>query len=112
MSDACEWENTAMEKRPWRTEFFARFADELMHRQPPVRRVLELGSGPGFLARHLLSEMPDLRMVLLDYSAAMHELARRLLGDRRRTEGRPRIRRLCVGTPGFFEGRLELHNAM
>jgi cyclopropane fatty-acyl-phospholipid synthase-like methyltransferase len=81
MSDACEWENTAMEKRPWRTEFFARFADELMHRQPPVRRVLELGSGPGLLARHLPSEMLDLRMVLLDYSAAMHELARRRLGS-------------------------------
>jgi SAM-dependent methyltransferase len=79
-SDACEWEKTAFEKRPWRTEFFARFADQLMLRQPPVRCVLELGSGPGFLASHLLSELPDLHMVLLDFSEAMHELARRRVG--------------------------------
>jgi ubiquinone/menaquinone biosynthesis C-methylase UbiE len=80
MSDAFEWEKTALIKRPWRTDFFARFANQLKHRQPPVRCVLELGSGPGFLAGHLLSELPDLRMVLLDFSEAMHELARRRLG--------------------------------
>jgi ubiquinone/menaquinone biosynthesis C-methylase UbiE len=81
MSDACAWEKTALEKRPWRTDFFARFADQLMHRQPPVGRVLELGSGPRSLAGHLLGELPDLRMVLLDFSEAMHELARRRLGS-------------------------------
>jgi ubiquinone/menaquinone biosynthesis C-methylase UbiE len=80
MSDAREWERTASEKRPWRTEFFAMFADQLTHWQPQVRSVLEIGSGPGFLARHLLSELPDLRMVLLDFSEAMHELAKRRLG--------------------------------
>jgi ubiquinone/menaquinone biosynthesis C-methylase UbiE len=80
MSDACEWERTALEKRPWRTEFFAMFADQLKHTQPPVRSVLEIGSGPGFLARHLLSELPDLHIVLLDFSDAMHELAQRRLG--------------------------------
>jgi SAM-dependent methyltransferase len=81
MSDACEWERTAYEKRPWRTDFFAMFADRLKPLQPQVRYVLELGSGPGFLARHLLIELPDLRMILLDFSAAMHELARRRLGS-------------------------------
>jgi ubiquinone/menaquinone biosynthesis C-methylase UbiE len=80
MSDASEWERTAMEKRPWRAEFFAKFADKLKERQPPVRRVLELGSGPGFLADHILAALPDLQMVLLDFSSAMHELARRRLG--------------------------------
>jgi ubiquinone/menaquinone biosynthesis C-methylase UbiE len=80
MSDACEWERTASEKRPWRTDFFAMFADQLKHRQPRVLNILEIGSGPGFLARHLLGEMPDLRMVLLDFSEAMHELAKRRLG--------------------------------
>jgi cyclopropane fatty-acyl-phospholipid synthase-like methyltransferase len=80
MSDACEWEKTAFEKRPWRADLFARFAHQLMLGQPPVRCVLELGSGPGFLASHLLSELPDLHMVLLDFSEAMHELARRRVG--------------------------------
>ena len=80
MSDACEWERTAFEKRPWRTDFFAMFVDQLKHRQSEVRSVLELGSGPAFLARHLLGELPDLRMVLLDFSEAMHELAKLRLG--------------------------------
>jgi methylase of polypeptide subunit release factors len=80
MSDASEWERTATEKRPWRAEFFEKFADELKELQPPIRRVLELGSGPGFLASHLLGALPDLHMVLLDFSSALHELARRRLG--------------------------------
>jgi ubiquinone/menaquinone biosynthesis C-methylase UbiE len=79
-SAAREWERSAMEKRPWRTEFFALFADELAQIRPAVARVLELGSGPGFLAVHLLRALPDLDMVLLDFSAAMHDLARQRLG--------------------------------
>jgi len=69
-----------MQKRPWRMEFFSTFAEELGKQTPPVSRVLELGSGPGFLARHLLSALPNLHMVLLDFSAAMHELAKQRLG--------------------------------
>jgi len=69
-----------MQKRPWRTEFFSTFAEELGKQIPPVSRVLELGSGPGFLARHLLSALPNLHMVLLDFSGAMHELAKQRLG--------------------------------
>src|ERR1700723_757955 len=80
MSDASEWERTATEKRPWRAEFFEKFADELKTLRPSVQRVLDLGSGPGFLATYLLSVLPDLHMVLLDFSGAMHELARRRLG--------------------------------
>lgn len=80
MSDASEWEATAMEKRPWRTEFFASFADELANMQPAAARVLELGSGPGFLASKVLSEVSDLRITLLDFSESMHALARKRLG--------------------------------
>jgi ubiquinone/menaquinone biosynthesis C-methylase UbiE len=80
MSDAFEWERTAMEKRPWRMEFFAAFAEELRQLRPPVSRVLELGSGPGFLACHLLKALPNVHMTLLDFSAAMHELAKQRLG--------------------------------
>jgi cyclopropane fatty-acyl-phospholipid synthase-like methyltransferase len=76
-TDAREWERTAMEKRPWRAAMFARIADELAGR----RRVLELGSGPGFLAAHLLGRL-DLDYVALDFSVAMHELARARLGSR------------------------------
>jgi cyclopropane fatty-acyl-phospholipid synthase-like methyltransferase len=76
-TEAREWERTAMEKRPWRIDMFAHIADELGGR----RRVLELGSGPGFLAAHLLGRL-DLEYVALDVSAAMHELARVRLGSR------------------------------
>lgn len=77
---AREWEAGALERRPSRPEFFAAFLEEL--RAMPLRpaRVLELGSGPGFLAHGLLAGMPDLRMVLLDFSSAMHDLARERLG--------------------------------
>lgn len=77
--DAAEWEATAMQKRPWRTEFFDRYAEEIAKVPGPVT-ILELGSGPGFLAEHLLSRRPDATMHLLDNSNAMHALARDRLG--------------------------------
>lgn len=64
-----------MTVRPWRIEFFECFAAEIAKTQGPVR-VLELGSGPGFLAAHLLAALPNLSMVLLDFSRPMHDLAR------------------------------------
>jgi ubiquinone/menaquinone biosynthesis C-methylase UbiE len=76
---AVEWERTAMELRPWRIQFFDAFAAQIQAATPPAR-VLELGSGPGFLADHLLTRVPDVDLVLLDFSAAMHELARQRLG--------------------------------
>jgi ubiquinone/menaquinone biosynthesis C-methylase UbiE len=72
--DAVEWERNAMTIRPWRTEFFDSFAAEVAKVKGPVR-VLELGSGPGFLAAHLFAAIPELSMVLLDFSSAMHRLA-------------------------------------
>jgi SAM-dependent methyltransferase len=76
--DAAEWASTAMTKRPWRTEFFARFAEELS--RLPRRHVLELGSGPGFLAEAILGSVSDVRYTLLDFSSAMHDLAAKRLG--------------------------------
>jgi SAM-dependent methyltransferase len=79
--DAVEWERTAMSKSPWRTEFFARFANEIMSTSPVVTRILELGYGPGFLAEHLLRALDRIDYALLDFSPAMHELALARLGD-------------------------------
>lgn len=71
-----------MSKRPWRTEFFSRFASEIASASPPVRRVLELGSGPGFLAAHILGAVSEeTEYVLLDFSASMHELAKARLSE-------------------------------
>ncbi len=78
--DAVAWEQAAMTVRPWRIEFFECFVDEIAKAQG-AQRVLELGSGPGFLAAHLLNALPGLRMVLLDFSAPMHDLARMRLAS-------------------------------
>lgn len=59
---------------------FQAFADQLSGVGKRDARVLELGSGPAFLARFLLSKLPDLQLTLLDISPAMHELARARLG--------------------------------
>lgn len=79
--DAREWADTAQHKRPWRIDFFEAFARRLGEASPPVRSILELGSGPGFLASHLLRALPSVAYTALDFSGAMHELAQARLGD-------------------------------
>lgn len=81
MEDARQWAESAMSKRPWRTEFFAAFSTVIgTESDGRACRVLELGSGPGFLAEHLLRSHVALNYVALDFSAAMHELAAQRLG--------------------------------
>ncbi len=77
-TDAQQWAELALVRRPWRADFFAQFAEELSAGQ--ARCVLELGSGPGFLAKHLLDALPGLAYTALDFSAAMHAMARARLG--------------------------------
>jgi SAM-dependent methyltransferase len=78
---AREWAESAMSVRPWRAEFFAAFADIIGNASTRQHcRVLGLGSGPGFLAEQLL-KTADLSYVAVDFSAAMHELARQRLGQ-------------------------------
>jgi SAM-dependent methyltransferase len=74
--DAREWAASAMSKRPWRAVFFQRFVDELQLLDMRPLQVLELGSGPGFLARCILDAIPSAEYVMLDFSPAMHHLAR------------------------------------
>ena len=79
MEDARPWAETALARRPVRREIFDAFAREIGR---DGVRVLELGSGPGFLADHLLHAWPGLRYVALDFSPAMHQLAAERLGER------------------------------
>lgn len=86
---AREWEAAALQRRPSRPQFFELMAMDIQALQPPAVRVLDLGSGPGFLAQHLLSRLPQIRMTLVDFSAAMHALARcRLRSNVERVEFR------------------------
>ena len=79
MADAQQWADEAMAKRPWRVEFFAEFARQLG--EGGANEVLELGSGPGFLADFLLGALPNISYTALDFSSAMHTLAVARLGE-------------------------------
>lgn len=73
------WVEETRIKKPFRPRFFAAFCAALAsHRQ---LRILELGSGPGQLARELLVHCDVNTYVALDWSQAMHELAAEHLGD-------------------------------
>ena len=71
------WAAEANDKRPYRQVAFEAFARELQ--AYPRARVLELGSGPGFLAEHLLQTCDIASYTLFDFSKPMLELARRRL---------------------------------
>ena len=79
--DAQEWERTAQE-RSGRSEMLQAIGRELLALTKGDLTVLELGSGPGFLAAYLLDTLPAVRLTLLDFSAPMHDLARARLGPR------------------------------
>lgn len=81
--DALEWANEANEKRPWRYEFFDYYVNQIQNIQQENQRkgihqirVLELGSGPGFLAAHLFRHCSNFTYTAVDFSEAMHELSR------------------------------------
>lgn len=78
MPDALSWEQSAMSKQPFRAMIFERIATEI-DGTLPTARILELGSGPGFLAEYLLRSLGRRSYCMLDFSPAMHELAQRRL---------------------------------
>jgi ubiquinone/menaquinone biosynthesis C-methylase UbiE len=80
--DAAEWVATADRKRPWRASLRATFAELLRALDPPPRRLLELGGGPGLLAEAVLDACAVDEYVLLDFSPAMLEMARARLAAR------------------------------
>jgi len=71
-----------LEKRPVRPQAFAAFSSALATLDRPAARILELGSGPGFLVERFLTDFPACTYVALDFSPAMHELAAKRLGAR------------------------------
>lgn len=79
LQDALQWEQEANIKRPSRTQFFQFYADELVNPISDHYRVLEIASGPGFLAEVLLHRHPRLDYTALDFSEAMHYLAQQRL---------------------------------
>ena len=80
MTDAKEWARTALAKRPSRPKIFQTFVDQIENHTFNITKLLELGSGPGFLAEQILAKLPHVSYVAFDFSLAMHELAAERLG--------------------------------
>ncbi len=69
-----EWAENANARRPFRLQFFEAFAAEIAALSQPT--ILELGSGPGFLAEHLLQRCAIRAYHLFDFSPYMLRLSR------------------------------------
>jgi SAM-dependent methyltransferase len=73
------WLEDTRLRKPFRQNFRAAFCDALSpHRQ---LHILELGSGPGELAREILLRCDVASYTALDWSQAMHDIATEHLGD-------------------------------
>ncbi len=73
------WIEDTRVRRPYRPRFFAAFCKALTSTKP--LRILELGSGPGQLAREILVHCEVRKYVALDFSPAMHVIATEYLGE-------------------------------
>jgi SAM-dependent methyltransferase len=81
IEQARAWTADTVARRPQRPRFFDAFCASLeAHFDAPIR-VAELGSGPGHLARAILSRCRVEGYHAVDLSPAMHALAREHLGD-------------------------------
>ena len=86
-AQAAAWADAAARKRPWRPSIFDRFVAAVAESSEAAPRILELGSGPGFLAEHVLDRCPSVaRYTLLDFATPMLRQSReRLAGHVSRT---------------------------
>jgi SAM-dependent methyltransferase len=74
--EARAWVEETVRKRPWRPKFFEEFARAINESALAPLEILEIGSGPGHLAEHILNTCPVRKFVALDFSSAMHAIAR------------------------------------
>jgi SAM-dependent methyltransferase len=80
-AQARAWVDATVAQRPSRPRFFAAFAAALnAHFNRPIR-VAEVGSGPGHLAKAIIHGCNVSSYTAIDFSAAMHDLAREHLGE-------------------------------
>jgi SAM-dependent methyltransferase len=74
------WIEDTNVRRPWRPEIFTEFVCQIHEYPKAGLHVLELGSGPGFLAEQILERCPAvIHYTALDFSAPMLRLSRERL---------------------------------
>ena len=81
LNDASEWAAEVNIKRPWRYEFFDAYVDEINSLSIESPKILEIGSGPGYLAKVLLENLSNISYTAIDFSEAMHQLSKEYLGE-------------------------------
>jgi SAM-dependent methyltransferase len=80
-AEAAAWAEAAARKRPWRPMIFDHFAAVVLESRDLAPRILELGSGPGFLAEHVLDRCPSVRhYTLVDFALPMIRQSQQRLG--------------------------------
>lgn len=99
--DAMEWANEANIKRPWRYDFFDMYVHKINNLNIENIQILDIGSGPGFLAKYLLQYCPDIRYTAADFSNAMHKLSKSKLLTRELN--RATFRLIDFKQEGWFE---------
>ncbi len=81
--EAKQWAAEVNLKRPWRYDIFQMYVDSILALNPNAH-VLELGSGPGYLAEFLINHCPNIDYTAFDFSEAMHDLAKEKLSAAQR----------------------------
>lgn len=80
-SDASAWVAAADRARPWRAQIRTAIAKLVLAANPPPRRVLELGAGPGLLAEAILQSCDLDSYTLFDFSPPMLAMSRARLAS-------------------------------
>lgn len=75
-----DWSSRFVPTGP-RLQLFDMILEQVENLGKPGSRVLELGTGPGYMARHILSRNNSIRYEALDFSDAFLDVARRTLGE-------------------------------
>jgi trans-aconitate 2-methyltransferase len=91
--DAATYDRTSQPQQAWAAEVLARLRD-----LPPQSTVLDVGCGSGRVTEALLALVPNGRVLAIDASAEMVELARSRLGDRA-TVWRENVLKLGLAQP-------------
>ena len=74
------WANRFVPTAP-RLQLFNLILDQIKQRNVPGIHVVELGIGPGYMARHILERNPTLSYEGLDFSDVFFEVAKETIGD-------------------------------
>jgi len=64
-----------------RLKLFDMILDQIARLQKRRAHVVELGTGPGYMARHILERNDDITYEALDFSEVFFDVARKTLGD-------------------------------